>query len=156
MICLWVFWVLNVSFLFFSLRIFSFKEAEAYVLGFRLMSLVMVQEPKFIPKEVFFSVCCIWKAALNAISLYGLEGFYCFLICWPFLRPLNLSIQISEIFLFPLSSILILLLIFYFRMEFAYRTWVREKREGLSPDDLDELRREVQTTLGTAKWQVGY
>ncbi|CAK9325794.1 unnamed protein product [Citrullus colocynthis] len=39
-------------------------------------------------------------------------------------------------------------------MEFAYRTWIREKREGLSPDDLDELRREVQTTLGTAKWQL--
>uniref|UniRef100_A0A1S4E2P4 Syntaxin 6/10/61 N-terminal domain-containing protein n=1 Tax=Cucumis melo TaxID=3656 RepID=A0A1S4E2P4_CUCME len=41
-------------------------------------------------------------------------------------------------------------------MEFAYRTWIRERREGLSPDDLDELRREVQTALGTAKWQVGY
>ncbi|KAG6598866.1 hypothetical protein SDJN03_08644, partial [Cucurbita argyrosperma subsp. sororia] len=39
-------------------------------------------------------------------------------------------------------------------MEFAYRTWVREIREGLSPDDLDELRREVQTALGTAKWQL--
>ncbi|KGN61136.1 uncharacterized protein LOC101213145 [Cucumis sativus] len=39
-------------------------------------------------------------------------------------------------------------------MEFAYRTWIRERREGLSPDDLDELRREVQTALGTAKWQL--
>ncbi|XP_023538315.1 uncharacterized protein LOC111799134 isoform X1 [Cucurbita pepo subsp. pepo] len=39
-------------------------------------------------------------------------------------------------------------------MEFAFRTWVREKREGLNSDDLDELRREVQTALGTAKWQL--
>lgn len=54
------------------------------------------------------------------------------------------------------SPKLILILVYDFRMEFAYRTWVREIREGLSPDDLDELRREVQTALGTAKWQVGY
>ena len=55
-----------------------------------------------------------------------------------------------------LSPVLMLLLVSYFRMEFAFRTWVREKREGLNSDDLDELRREVQTALGTAKWQVGY
>ncbi|KAK9274914.1 hypothetical protein L1049_022169 [Liquidambar formosana] len=39
-------------------------------------------------------------------------------------------------------------------MESAYRSWVRERREGLTPEDLDELRRELQTALGTAKWQL--
>ena len=41
-------------------------------------------------------------------------------------------------------------------MESAYRTWVRERREGLTHEDLDELYRELKTALGTAKWQVGY
>ncbi|RVW27996.1 hypothetical protein CK203_106186 [Vitis vinifera] len=40
-------------------------------------------------------------------------------------------------------------------MESAYRTWVRERREGLTHEDLDELYRELKTALGTAKWQVG-
>lgn len=40
------------------------------------------------------------------------------------------------------------------RMESAYRVWTREKREGSEPEDLDELSRELQTALGTAKWQV--
>ncbi|XP_071698453.1 uncharacterized protein [Rutidosis leptorrhynchoides] len=39
-------------------------------------------------------------------------------------------------------------------MESAYRTWVRQKREGLKSTDLDELCRELQTALGTAKWQL--
>ncbi|KAI3972043.1 hypothetical protein MKW92_022351 [Papaver armeniacum] len=40
-------------------------------------------------------------------------------------------------------------------MESVYRTWVRETKEGLESDDYsDELRREVQTALGTAKWQL--
>lgn len=39
-------------------------------------------------------------------------------------------------------------------MESAYRTWVRQKREGLKSVDLDELCRELQTALGTAKWQL--
>ncbi|KAB1204238.1 SET domain-containing protein 4 [Morella rubra] len=39
-------------------------------------------------------------------------------------------------------------------MESAYRTWVRERREMQSPDYLDELSRELQTALGTAKWQT--
>ncbi|KAI3801637.1 hypothetical protein L1987_29746 [Smallanthus sonchifolius] len=39
-------------------------------------------------------------------------------------------------------------------MESAYRTWVRQKREGVKSVDLDELCREVQTALGTAKWQL--
>lgn len=39
-------------------------------------------------------------------------------------------------------------------MESAYRTWVRQKREGLTSTDLDELCRELQTALGTAKWQL--
>ncbi|KAJ9548360.1 hypothetical protein OSB04_020903, partial [Centaurea solstitialis] len=39
-------------------------------------------------------------------------------------------------------------------MESAYRTWVRQKREGLTSSDLDELCRELQTALGTTKWQL--
>ncbi|KAI3986378.1 hypothetical protein MKX01_002223 [Papaver californicum] len=40
-------------------------------------------------------------------------------------------------------------------MESVYRTWIRETKEGLESDDYsDELRREVQTALGTAKWQL--
>lgn len=39
-------------------------------------------------------------------------------------------------------------------LESAYRTWIKQKREGLASNDLDELRREVQTALGTAKWQL--
>ncbi|KAI7748123.1 hypothetical protein M8C21_032579 [Ambrosia artemisiifolia] len=39
-------------------------------------------------------------------------------------------------------------------MESAYRTWIRQKREGVKSVDLDELCRELQTALGTAKWQL--
>lgn len=39
-------------------------------------------------------------------------------------------------------------------MESAYRTWARQKIEGLKPIHLDELCRELQTALGTAKWQL--
>ncbi|XP_035548812.1 uncharacterized protein LOC108991128 isoform X3 [Juglans regia] len=39
-------------------------------------------------------------------------------------------------------------------MESAYRTWVREKREMLSPEDSDKLYTELQTALGTSKWQL--
>lgn len=39
-------------------------------------------------------------------------------------------------------------------LESAYRTWLRGKREGTSSNDLEELRREMQTALGTAKWQL--
>ncbi|KAF5817438.1 putative syntaxin 6 [Helianthus annuus] len=41
-----------------------------------------------------------------------------------------------------------------YRMESAYRTWVRQKKEGVKSVDLDEFCRELQTTLGTAKWQL--
>ncbi|KAF7806625.1 syntaxin-6_N domain-containing protein [Senna tora] len=39
-------------------------------------------------------------------------------------------------------------------MESAYRAWIRERRERSSPNLLDELCRELQTALGTAKWQL--
>ncbi|KAM7472793.1 hypothetical protein LguiA_010976 [Lonicera macranthoides] len=39
-------------------------------------------------------------------------------------------------------------------MESSYRAWVRHRKEGLRPVDLDELCRELQTALGTAKWQL--
>ncbi|KAL5769214.1 hypothetical protein ACOSQ2_015997 [Xanthoceras sorbifolium] len=39
-------------------------------------------------------------------------------------------------------------------MESSYRLWLRERREGLEPAALDELSRELQTALGTAKWQL--
>ncbi|KAL0295469.1 UNVERIFIED_CONTAM: hypothetical protein Sradi_6835400, partial [Sesamum radiatum] len=38
-------------------------------------------------------------------------------------------------------------------MESAYRTWLRARRDGLIPQHLDELDRELQMALGTAKWQ---
>ncbi|KAK9149907.1 hypothetical protein Scep_008664 [Stephania cephalantha] len=40
-------------------------------------------------------------------------------------------------------------------MESVYRTWIRERREeGVEGEDLVELRRELQTVLATAKWQL--
>ncbi|KAK8635401.1 hypothetical protein V6N13_004139 [Hibiscus sabdariffa] len=39
-------------------------------------------------------------------------------------------------------------------MESAYRMWIKEKREGLEAEDSAELCRELQTALGTAKWQL--
>ncbi|XP_054822269.1 uncharacterized protein LOC129320727 isoform X2 [Prosopis cineraria] len=39
-------------------------------------------------------------------------------------------------------------------MESVYRAWIRERRERSTPEVLDELRRELQTALGTAKWQL--
>jgi len=39
-------------------------------------------------------------------------------------------------------------------MESAYRAWLRVKRERSTPAELNELCRELQTALGTAKWQV--
>ncbi|XP_014510458.1 uncharacterized protein LOC106769372 isoform X1 [Vigna radiata var. radiata] len=39
-------------------------------------------------------------------------------------------------------------------MESAYRAWLREKRERSTPAELNELCRELQTALGTAKWQL--
>ncbi|CAJ1941863.1 unnamed protein product [Sphenostylis stenocarpa] len=39
-------------------------------------------------------------------------------------------------------------------MESAYRAWLREKRERSTTEELNELCRELQTALGTAKWQL--
>ncbi|KAH6818584.1 hypothetical protein C2S51_002187 [Perilla frutescens var. frutescens] len=39
-------------------------------------------------------------------------------------------------------------------MESSYRTWVRARREGCKEEELDELSRELQMALGTAKWQL--
>ncbi|KAE8660252.1 integral membrane Yip1 family protein [Hibiscus syriacus] len=39
-------------------------------------------------------------------------------------------------------------------MESAYRLWIKHKREGLKTEDSAELCRELQTALGTAKWQL--
>ncbi|XP_027330784.1 uncharacterized protein LOC113846561 [Abrus precatorius] len=39
-------------------------------------------------------------------------------------------------------------------MESAYRAWLREKRERSDSNKLNELCRELQTALGTAKWQL--
>ncbi|KAL4182153.1 hypothetical protein AMTRI_Chr12g274510 [Amborella trichopoda] len=39
-------------------------------------------------------------------------------------------------------------------MESVYRTWLKDRREGSRSDDSDELRRDLHTALGTAKWQV--
>ncbi|KAL5066029.1 hypothetical protein RYX36_027766 [Vicia faba] len=39
-------------------------------------------------------------------------------------------------------------------MESAYRAWLRERKERSNTADLNELCRELQTALGTAKWQL--
>ncbi|XP_027070982.1 uncharacterized protein [Coffea arabica] len=39
-------------------------------------------------------------------------------------------------------------------MESAYRTWLRESKEGMRPQIWDDLSRELQMALGTAKWQL--
>ncbi|KAK7265267.1 hypothetical protein RJT34_32885 [Clitoria ternatea] len=39
-------------------------------------------------------------------------------------------------------------------MESSYRAWLRKKRERSTPKELNELCRELQTALGTAKWQL--
>ncbi|ONK70541.1 uncharacterized protein A4U43_C05F34780 [Asparagus officinalis] len=39
-------------------------------------------------------------------------------------------------------------------MESTYRMWVRERNDGIYPEFLDEMRKELHTTLGTAKWQL--
>lgn len=41
-----------------------------------------------------------------------------------------------------------------FRMESTYRMWTRNRRNGFGLEASDELSRELQTALGTAKWQV--
>ncbi|KAG5044979.1 hypothetical protein JHK86_014385 [Glycine max] len=40
------------------------------------------------------------------------------------------------------------------RMESTYRTWIHARRDASSPWNCDELRRDLETTLGTAKWQL--
>ncbi|XWS52196.1 hypothetical protein CRYUN_Cryun11dG0046400 [Craigia yunnanensis] len=39
-------------------------------------------------------------------------------------------------------------------MESAYRMWIKERREELKTADSAELCKELQTALGTAKWQL--
>ncbi|KAK9677572.1 hypothetical protein RND81_11G152700 [Saponaria officinalis] len=39
-------------------------------------------------------------------------------------------------------------------LESAYRAWFSAKRDGISSNDVEDLRRELQTALGTAKWQL--
>lgn len=41
-------------------------------------------------------------------------------------------------------------------MESFYRMWMRNRRVGFDLEASDELLRELQTALGTAKWQVGF
>ncbi|XP_057426750.1 uncharacterized protein LOC130720152 isoform X2 [Lotus japonicus] len=40
------------------------------------------------------------------------------------------------------------------RMDSAYRTWLHATKDTSSMWNSDELRRDLQTTLGTAKWQL--
>ncbi|CAI9098513.1 OLC1v1035175C1 [Oldenlandia corymbosa var. corymbosa] len=39
-------------------------------------------------------------------------------------------------------------------MESAHRAWLRERKEGMRPQFWDDLSRELQMALGTAKWQL--
>lgn len=36
----------------------------------------------------------------------------------------------------------------------TYRTWLKVKSQGVAPSELHDLQRELQTALGTAKWQL--
>ncbi|KAL8494546.1 hypothetical protein ACS0TY_025385 [Phlomoides rotata] len=40
------------------------------------------------------------------------------------------------------------------RMESTYRTWIHAVKDTAGAWNLDELRRDLQTTLGTTKWQL--
>lgn len=40
------------------------------------------------------------------------------------------------------------------RMESIYRTWIHAKKDTSEVWDLNELQRDLQTTLGTTKWQL--
>ncbi|OMO70707.1 t-SNARE [Corchorus olitorius] len=40
------------------------------------------------------------------------------------------------------------------RMESTYRTWLHAKRDASSKWNIEELRRDLRTTLGTTKWQL--
>jgi len=39
-------------------------------------------------------------------------------------------------------------------MESTYRTWMRERSSGANSEEVNDLQRELQTVLGTAKWQL--
>ncbi|XP_062195737.1 uncharacterized protein LOC133898928 [Phragmites australis] len=39
-------------------------------------------------------------------------------------------------------------------MESVYRTWMHERNSGTSTEEVNDLQRELQTALGTAKWQL--
>lgn len=39
-------------------------------------------------------------------------------------------------------------------MESTYRTWVHAKKDESTMWDVEELSRDLHTTLGTTKWQV--
>lgn len=41
-------------------------------------------------------------------------------------------------------------------MESVYRTWMHERSSGASSEEVNDLQRELQTVLGTAKWQVWF
>lgn len=40
-------------------------------------------------------------------------------------------------------------------MESTYRTWIHALKDTSGSWNCDALRRDLRTTLGTAKWQVG-
>lgn len=39
-------------------------------------------------------------------------------------------------------------------MESTYRTWMHERNSGANSEEVNDLQRELQTVLGTAKWQL--
>lgn len=39
-------------------------------------------------------------------------------------------------------------------MESTYRTWMHERGSGANSEEVNDLQRELQTVLGTAKWQL--
>lgn len=44
----------------------------------------------------------------------------------------------------------------FLRMESSYRTWIHAIKDTSGSWNLEELRRDLQTNLGTTKWQVSF
>lgn len=74
-------------------------------------------------------------------------------------RGISIECHFSLSFYFELGVLGIFfssfLCICFGRMESKYRSWIHEKENpSESVDSIEDLRRELQTTLGTTKWQV--
>lgn len=93
----------------------------------------------FLSWKIFVFVDVIWVSFENGYRFV----FDCLL-----LRVLMLNVVENCVF----GGLLHLL----FRLESMYRMWIRDRSDGFNSEMSDELRRELHTAVGTAKWQVGF